>query len=398
MRTFAAKIHFPWICPESSEEVWRAKEEALEQELTRRIAEARPAKAAQARKRRDNELPRRGDSQDRGRDITAHSYVFFDLENLAFAAGGVGPLQNACERSGIEFRAYCSPHHSKASLATHLSRSSEKEAADIRMVLDASKCLQHGRFPRLLIVTNDLFGRTLMHEEPDRITHVEFDADLPDPWNKQIGARSIEDFFARIGIFRLRSSRAPSVCSDRTDRSRSSSVHTRASWSRATSQVPSRAGSRAGSVGRAPRAGSISPPSSRRAKPAARNMLDANAVRANLRTHSSRKKRGPRKWPRAVCPSSGKQVGTIKRWIPKGYGFITPRSGGSDVFVHISTIKILRAPGLDKQQIHELTNWDVEFRIKSSPKGPQAYDVSGPNGCLLPADTAEGSLPYSEYS
>ena len=128
-------------------------------------------------------------------------------------------------------------------------------------------------------------------------------------------ARSIEDFFAQVGIYRERSARTPSVCSDRTDRSRSSSVYTRASWSRATSRVASRATSRAASVGRAPRAGTISPPSSRRAESAARNILDAHAVRTKLNTHTSAKKRGPRKWPRAARPSSGKQVGTIKRWM-----------------------------------------------------------------------------------
>jgi len=326
----------------------------------------------------------------RGIITTPHSYLFLDLENLAFVAGGVRELQDACQRSGIEFRAYCSPHHPKASSATHRSRSSEKEAADIRMVFDASKCLeQHGESSRLLIVTDDLFGRTLMYEEPERVTHVEFRADLPDPWNRQKLARSIEDFFAQVGIYRERSARTPSVCSDRTDRSRSSSVYTRASWSRATSRVASRATSRAASVGRAPRAGTISPPSSRRAEPAARNILDAHAVRTKLNTHTSAKKRGPRKWPRAARPSSGKQVGTIKRWMDQGYGFITPHSGGSDIFVHISDIKIVRASGPAKQQIHALTKWDVEFAIKSTPKGLQAYDVSGPDGRLLPADTAE---------
>jgi cold shock CspA family protein len=75
--------------------------------------------------------------------------------------------------------------------------------------------------------------------------------------------------------------------------------------------------------------------------------------------------------------------------MDQGYGFITPHSGGSDIFVHISDIKIVRASGPAKQQIHALTKWDVEFAIKSTPKGLQAYDVSGPDGRLLPADTAE---------
>ena len=85
-------------------------------------------------------------------------------------------------------------------------------------------------------------------------------------------------------------------------------------------------------------------------------------------------------------PSAGKQVGTIARWLDKGYGFIEPASGGPDVFVHISSVIIDRTPGISRQQLHSLTRWDVEFDAVQGTKGPEARRVSGPKGKALPAD------------
>jgi len=61
--------------------------------------------------------------------------------------------------------------------------------------------------------------------------------------------------------------------------------------------------------------------------------------------------------------------GTVK-WFngSKGYGFITPEEG-PDVFVHYSAIQ---AEGFRNLQEGD----QVEFTTESSPKGPQASNVT----------------------
>jgi len=63
--------------------------------------------------------------------------------------------------------------------------------------------------------------------------------------------------------------------------------------------------------------------------------------------------------------------GTVK-WFnsKKGYGFITPDDGSSDVFVHYSAIK---AEGGAFKIIYE--GDIVEFEVTQGKKGPQASDV-----------------------
>jgi CspA family cold shock protein len=62
-------------------------------------------------------------------------------------------------------------------------------------------------------------------------------------------------------------------------------------------------------------------------------------------------------------------TGTVK-WFneAKGFGFITPSEGNTDVFVHYSSIKTDGFRTLDEGQ-------SVTFNTEDGPKGPQATDV-----------------------
>ncbi|MAT65540.1 MAG: cold-shock protein [Gammaproteobacteria bacterium] len=62
-------------------------------------------------------------------------------------------------------------------------------------------------------------------------------------------------------------------------------------------------------------------------------------------------------------------TGTVK-WFneSKGFGFITPADGGSDVFVHFSAIQ-----GKGFKTL--LEGQSVTFDVEQGPKGPQAANV-----------------------
>lgn len=62
-------------------------------------------------------------------------------------------------------------------------------------------------------------------------------------------------------------------------------------------------------------------------------------------------------------------TGTVK-WFnaSKGYGFISPATGGDDVFAHFSAIEMDGYKTLKEGQ-------QVEFEIQHGPKGPQAARI-----------------------
>jgi CspA family cold shock protein len=66
---------------------------------------------------------------------------------------------------------------------------------------------------------------------------------------------------------------------------------------------------------------------------------------------------------------SAKMTGIVK-WFnaEKGFGFITPKDGSKDVFVHFSAIQSDNYRTLDENQ-------EVEFTIENGAKGPAAANV-----------------------
>ena len=73
----------------------------------------------------------------------------------------------------------------------------------------------------------------------------------------------------------------------------------------------------------------------------------------------------PTKWTRGKKGNS-MEKGTVKFFnAGKGFGFITPESGGKDVFVHANDIG-----GVVLQD-----GTKVEFEIVQGKKGPQASNV-----------------------
>ena len=66
----------------------------------------------------------------------------------------------------------------------------------------------------------------------------------------------------------------------------------------------------------------------------------------------------------------GQRITGMTKWFSnqKGYGFITPKDGSKDVFVHHSAILGEGYKTLDEGQ-------GVEFEVEQGPKGAQAANV-----------------------
>ena len=66
------------------------------------------------------------------------------------------------------------------------------------------------------------------------------------------------------------------------------------------------------------------------------------------------------------------QHGTVK-WFnsEKGFGFISPKDGGKDVFVHFRQVN---KSGYDRVELQE--GQEVTFEIGQGQKGPQAENVT----------------------
>ncbi len=63
------------------------------------------------------------------------------------------------------------------------------------------------------------------------------------------------------------------------------------------------------------------------------------------------------------------QTGKVK-WFnaEKGFGFITPDAGGTEVFAHFSAIEGSGYRSLNEGQ-------EVQFEVNDGPKGPQAAEI-----------------------
>ena len=62
-------------------------------------------------------------------------------------------------------------------------------------------------------------------------------------------------------------------------------------------------------------------------------------------------------------------TGTVKGFNDsKGFGFITPEDGSTDVFAHFSAIKSEGFRSLAEGQ-------QVTYEVESGPKGPQAANI-----------------------
>ena len=380
-------------------------------------------------------------------DTSTAQFIFLDLENLAFLATYLQKLNTLCKQLGVEFRAYTAPAHDWADRATHHARSNQKEAADVRMVIDAARILEafqsFGRSVRILLITDDQFGKTFEAEQPENVSCVSYSHPLPTLWLGSVFGEhsSVEEFFEGEGVVRERRGRSASQSANSSrsqsrepsqSREHSLDSRTRASWSRVASEEfssPTRKDKRTQEhliqkinqqrkdMDDLRHELSLQKRLRERAEQHYREVLvdqtnhrfsyEALAAAVRLRQlqegrgaagesqtsprtdrHRSdrrsdrRRRTGPRRWPRDKQPSAGKVVGNIKFFdADKRFGFVSVPGYEKDVFVHRTVIRC------DGEPDGNLKNWDIELRIIPDRKHPgklRGEDVTGPDGQIIP--------------
>eukprot|EP00613_Pedinella_sp_CCMP2098_P081622 CAMPEP_0171935186 /NCGR_PEP_ID=MMETSP0993-20121228/32673_1 /TAXON_ID=483369 /ORGANISM="non described non described, Strain CCMP2098" /LENGTH=394 /DNA_ID=CAMNT_0012576049 /DNA_START=367 /DNA_END=1552 /DNA_ORIENTATION=- len=276
--------------------------------------------------------------------------VLLDLENLACIATELPPMQMMCAQAGVEFRAYTTTFHDLANRATHTVASEEREAVDVEIVWVAANFVRDDlvRRRRVLVVTDDRFGRTLASIHPRNVEHAGWSTELSATWTRIFNARTFGAFFEERGFYRERSKR-PSLAG--SNRSRSCS---RASWSRPAEEEVRRGRGNQRAPSPAPgafRSRADSP------YPGARHTWSPENPGYVANTIAEQPPRSPPLTVSATSDAEDLMTGTIKCFdSDKGYGFII--GDNTDVFVHVSNLM----PG---SWNHPPSRGDgVEFQLK----------------------------------
>jgi len=87
--------------------------------------------------------------------------------------------------------------------------------------------------------------------------------------------------------------------------------------------------------------------------------------------------------PSAADIANAEEVDGIVKWFSalKGYGFVSPNTGGKDVFLHITVLRNLGLTNLSPGQ-------PVRMRVVTARKGPEAVaiELTGPAPAQGPGD------------